>query len=392
MVQIIPAAQRKPSFGQKISSGTGSTLENLAAGAQQHQQKELMAKALRGKGIDPNLPSKLQELQYQSQLAQPKKLTSLQQSQQALNEEKLRALQGEQKLFNNISGKNRQQNQQYLEEQPPSSEQPQMQGEDFISSIPIDKLQQLAAFAGQPGQKGVIGNMAKAHLDKIDKEKTQSPEFQRSTELAKSQAQEDSKFYKDLNERKSKQILKRESLARLENLGKKKVTGKLWESVLDRMGLTQMTSEGYREYTAEQKNQFTDFKAIAGSQLSAREFFTLASAYPNSNFTPEANQAIIDNLKEVHDTLDEEYNIAQRLKKENNGKLPEFYQEKVNNYLQKYVSKKMDKIRENNVKIMNAQYGIQFGYTLMFDQNGEPLNVPDSDVTKLLDDGLADLP
>lgn len=391
MVQIIQE-NRKPTrteqFNQSLK-GIGDVGKGLAGITSQSRSAQKQASALKGQGIDPsvmNLPREAQAAYFKNQFIPEKKLTPLQESQKNLAEQRLQNLQSEERHFNQI----------YDDENNPDIIEEIFeitQKKSPIARVPENKLRKLAAFQGQPGRKGIMGNEAQAELDRLHKEKIESPEYQRDIALSKSQAQSDSKFYQDLNERKSKQILKKESLERLKALGKKRVTGKIWESVADRMGLTQLTSDGYREYTAEQKNQFTDFKAIAGSQLSAREFFTLASAYPNANFSPEANEAIIRNLEAVHDTLDKEEEFAKELRKENKGKIPEFFQEKVNSKLQNYVAEKAKEIKENTIKIMNAQYGISEGHTLMFDpETGDALNVPDDKVFELLSDGLADLP
>jgi hypothetical protein len=386
-----------PSFSQRLSAGVGRGLETASTMYQQHQaeQEELrkvrqLAQVYNQFGIPEGTPPELAKTYLAEKMRgqRPEKpLTALQESQKKLADERLNQTRSRSKLFESLTSGGR-----------PSAPN-EGQSQSGIQNFPEDKLSQAAAFAGQPGEEGIIGNMAKAELDRRiadkkfnEEQRLKSPEYTREHKLTEAQAQADIKYSTDLNERRSKQILKKESLDRLNALTKKKVTGKLYETFLDKFGLTGKTSEGRREYAAEVKNQFTDFKSIAGSQLSAQEFFTLSNAYPNPDFSPEANQAIIDNLYLVHDTLDKEEEIAKRLKKENKGKIPEDYQQKVNEDLQKYVKEKTNRIKDNVRKIMNAQYGIQPGFTLMFDQNGEPLNVPDADVSKLLDGGLADLP
>ena len=173
---------------------------------------------------------------------------------------------------------------------------------------------------------------------------------------------------------------------------KKGYTGKAYESFLDKTGLTSLSSTGRREFSAEAKNQFTDFKSIAGSQLSASEFFILAGAYPNPDFSNEANAAIVSNLEQIHDTMDKEYEIKNRLIKENGGKIPSNIQQKVNNELQGYVTNKMEKMKDNFRTIMRDKFKIPDGFELMFDKDGEPLSVPENEVAKLLEEGLADLP
>jgi hypothetical protein len=283
----------------------------------------------------------------------------------------------------------------------PQEPQQQKEYRPLIPQSKIDKMGQInpqEASRMQRYNDGIREEMRHDQSLSQQKEKfeyqkeKESPEHTRDIELTKYQAQADQKYYNELKERRSKQIFKKESLGRLENLTKKKQTGKAYEKVLEGMGLVSLTSEGRREYSAEAKNQFTDFKAIAGSQLSASEFMILAGAYPNADFSPEANKAIINNLKQVHDSLDKEDEIAERLIKENKGKKPENLQAKVNDELQKYINQKMSKVKDNIKTIMNEQYGIPKGFTLMFDKNGEPLSVPEGEVVQLLESNLADLP
>lgn len=379
MVQIIPAVERKPSFGARLSQGLGSTLEKTSENALQKQMLEAQAmqkqKLMQQEyGLKGDLEARKQKEKYSALIEAINGAQNNRQDKGFADQ-----ISGEKPAENQNNG---QPSQFESGNKPPHD--PQEIAELALIHAPTANLLQRQNEDWQRNRE---------HKEQFEEQKRKTtPEYVRQETLAKEQAKEDSKYYADLSEKRSKQILKKESLARLKALGKKNVTGKVWESILDRMGLTQKTSEGYREYTAEQKNQFTDFKAIAGSQLSAREFFTLASAYPNSNFSPEANEAIIRNLEDVHDTLDKEYEIATKLRKENKGKPPEYVQERVNEELEKYTSKKIQDVKDNIKKVMNAQYGIQPGYTLMFDENNEPLSVPDDKVSQLLDDGLADLP
>lgn len=370
MVQVLPQVAKKPN---PFNRGLEMAMQ-LAGNYQQKGQQEEAAKKL---GLDPSvfsLPEQAQAEYFKNAFATEKGPTPLQESQMKLNEEKLNALKGRQQLFQRLSSGQEGQVQAGTEK-----------GQDALSSMSENNLSQLAAFAGQPGEEGIIGNIAKAEVERREKQskiereqEKESPEYIRGNQLATSQANADLKYQTELNERRSKQILKKESLNRLENMSKKDVTGKAYEKFLENLGLTALTSSGRREYSAEAKNQFTDFKSIVGSQMSASEFMVLSGAYPNADFTPEANKAIINNLKQIHDTLDYEYDVARQLKKDNKGKIPLDYQEKVNEKVQEYVAQKIDKIKENIRTVQNEQYGIPKGFTLMFDPEGEPLSVPDS--------------
>lgn len=396
MVQIIPSPQRKESFGSVIG-------KNVAQGLQSGTN-------FAAKLYENRLQNEAKEKLFAQEIAQKERLlekeyglrgTLEQLKQQAKYEEKMKMLQnlgfselGGMETENNLGLLDQEEKSPFLlgitspkQQQKLSKKQPtssKKSSDDGL--IPTSEI--LKASLVDPN----IARSMEAHNKTIQKKKEQSPEYQRQQYLTQEQAKADTKFYSDLQERRSKQILKKESLSRLENMTKKGATGKPYEKYLESIGLTALTSEGRREYSAEAKNQFTDFKSIVGSQMSAQEFFTLAGAYPSADFSKEANEAIINNLKQVHDTLDKEYEIATNLKKQNGGKIPEQFQEKINEKLQEYVSSKVQKMKENIRIIQNEQYGIPKGHTLMFDHNGDPLSVPEDKVIELIEEGLANLP
>jgi hypothetical protein len=177
MVQVLAARQPNPTFGQKLNLGVGRGLESASSMLKGHQEKEAIRKAF-GDEI-ANLPPEMQKIfaqeQFKSQFAPqgPKPLTELQQSQKALADERLKALQGQQQLFEKIRGN--EPNQSPME----GKEQYEKEGQDFLSSLPEEDLNQLSAFAGQPGEMGIIGNMAKEQKEKRkEDEKLSRDEFQ----------------------------------------------------------------------------------------------------------------------------------------------------------------------------------------------------------------------
>ena len=212
--------------------------------------------------------------------------------------------------------------------------------------------------------------------------KKESTEYKRDEQIAKSQAQADIKYNQDLQSSKRQHEIKNQTLNRLEELNKKGVTGKPFEKILEKSGLIALTSEGRREFAAEQKNLITDIRSILGSQFSTFEFQTILNAFPSPDFSKEANAAIIKNLKDFQNIKDQEYIIANALKKENGGKLPDDYQTKVNERVQEYAERKLPEIKENTRKIMAEQYGIKPGNILMFDPKGEPLDVSPEEVER----------
>jgi len=383
--------RKRPTFGQTFNQGLSEGLDKYQQFEQIKRQKEGQLEAAKKLGIDPtafNLPEKAQAEYFKNQFTKEKPLNDLQLSQKALNEARLGQVQSQQNLFNSLSGNN----EQTFQSVPAKENEENVQGNEQqsgskLSKVPHDKLVQLAAFVGQPGEQGVIGNMAQGELER----RKNSPEVKRDQFLTQAQAQADIKYNTQLQEASKQHELKEKTLNDLDNLNKKGVTGKPWEKFAEKVGLVNLTSEGRREFAADVKNLITDIRSILGGQFSNFEFQTILNAYPSADFSKEANSAIIKNLKYFQDIKKKEVVFAEQLKKENRGKIPVDFQSQVNEKVREYANSKVPEIKENMVSVMNEEYGIPKGHVLMFDSKGEPLSVPEKEVTRYLDLG-ADLP
>lgn len=170
----ITQPRQKQSFSQQLG--------NVAnAYSQMSQEKEMARKEIaQQKAIAQQfpelagMPPEMQKAAIPQLLKGRQGPTSLQQSQQQLNEARLSQIEEQKKMFNQLSGQAPQQNAGM------GVDQPQKQQQGGIQSFPEEGLQQLASFKGQPGQQGVIGNMADAELNrrkeekKLDREEFQS--------------------------------------------------------------------------------------------------------------------------------------------------------------------------------------------------------------------------
>lgn len=256
-----------------------------------------------------------------------------------------------------------------------------------ITTIPDEKIAQVTAMNPNLGRllqqqkEAAFRNKIAAEDLKLRQQKME-PEFKRQEHLESSQAQADVKYNQSLQDLSRQHELKEQTLNNLETLNRKGVTGKPFEKLLEKFGLTALTSEGRREFAAGVKNLITDIRSILGGQFSQAEFMTILNAYPNADFSKGANEAIIKNLKQFQDIKTKEVEFAEQLKKENGGKIPVDFQSKVNEKVREYAHSKMADIKENTKVIMNEEYGIPKGYTLMFDDKGEPLSVPENEVEK----------
>lgn len=414
MVQVLPPV---PTFGSRLAEALSGAASNYFQG---QREKKIQAndKMILEKASDPNL-TPFQRANLYAGLSQPK-LQALGPTLAALSKSGVKSQEEENRIriLSGIPGF------EFLRQgQGPSQQvtplnaamqdiQAPPQNSQVPGQIPLAGMQNVGEIMQEqenpqkptpskiPSQEDInkafaadpSGKTAKILQDQRDEamrqqkfefEKSEAaPERQREKTLAAEQAKADAAYVKNHNESRSKQMLKSDSLNRIENQVKRGVSGKIWEKLADLLGLTAITSSGRRELGAEIKNQFTDFKQVAGSQLSAAEFFVLANAYPNIDFSKEANLAIIDNLRQVHDYFDKEDEVLNDLIKENKGKIPENVQMKVNEKMQGYLKDRLAKMKENIKIIKHEQYGIPKGYNLMFAPDGEPLSVSDNEIEK----------
>lgn len=176
-----PGTPKKATFGQKLAGGVERGLETGQRLMQEYQQAESYKKL----GIPEGTPPELAKAYVADMLKgqQKDKLSPLQQSQKDLADERLKALQQQQGLFQGLyQGQDQGNASQDQMEGDESVSMPQQGGFD-ISKTPDNKLRQVAAFKGQPGEAGTIGNMAQAELDKrekTEKEKLKKFESERS--------------------------------------------------------------------------------------------------------------------------------------------------------------------------------------------------------------------
>lgn len=402
--------KRNPTFAQRLSEGVGRGLEMGSQLMQQHQQQQsqqdqgMKISELIGMdvtGLDPEMQKVALQLSMQGRNQQLSELLK-QSGKQQLFQEKQGYLD---RLF---GGQNRQQN--GFGDQVMSNNRPEMQ-EMGISSETSPMIQEIMNIPGfdptQVSDEDIarasvidpnlarslmhakdVGLREKREFEKLKiQQKKLSPEHIREQHLESSQAQADVKYNQQLQEASKQHELKERTLDRLEELNRKGVTGKPWEKIAEKAGFVNITSEGRREFAADVKNLITDIRSILGGQFSNFEFQTILNAYPSADFSKEANSAIIRNLKEFQDIKKKEVEFAEKLKKENNNKVPIDFQAKVNDKVREYAGSKFSKIKENTRQIMNEEYGIPKGFTLMFDPEGNEMSVPENEIVKLLELG-----
>lgn len=386
MVTILPNNPRR-SLGQRLSQGVGQALDIGQQMFSEHQQQQRQAEqmqqenqAARQLGLDlsgisdPKTRQQMFALAMQGGNQQQLEMLKQQGKQQQLGQK--------QDFLNQIFGPGKEKNQ----DESRMESQPSKQGFDplKLSDADIARASTVDPTLGRllQQQKDVALREQRAEREFQERQKSKSPEFQREQQVTKSQANADVKYNQTLQETSKQHELKEQTLDRLEKLNKKGVTGKPYEKLLEKAGLVALTSEGRREFAADVKNLITDIRSILGGQFSNFEFQTILNAYPSADFSKGANASIIKNLKEFQDIKKKEVEFAQKLKKENGGKIPLDFQSKVNEMVRDYASSRIPQIKQNTREIMAEEYGVKPGNVLMLDPSGEPLDVSPEDVEK----------
>jgi len=270
MVQIVPAVQKKPSFGQRLNVGIGRGLE-----------QEAQRQALENFGIDPSisaLPEQAQAAYFKQKFAPEKQMTPLQLAQQQLAEERLNALKGQQNIYGRLFGGQEQDGQQDM------SSSPQTQDGFDLSKIPEEKLRQGAAFAGQPGEAGVFGNMFKAELERQSEEKKFN--FEKEKLRRKEETEISKPILLELNEARKNIPLQEQAIQDIKNASPK--VGAL-DYFADVTGFEPLRSaEGVKLKTGI-KDFFLSDLSRAGARPNMWIEQQLADALPKIGRSPEAN-------------------------------------------------------------------------------------------------------
>lgn len=388
MVQIIPNNQRR-SFGEQVLAGLNEAAPGIQQYFQQQQQQQQQEMQMQQEnqtakqlgldlsGIaDPKTRQQMFSLAMQGGNQKQLEMLKQQGKQQQINQK--------QEFLSQLFGGGQQQPAQGMNGQSQEGEMNQGYNPLKISDADIAQASAVDPNLGRllQQQKDVALREQRAERDFQERQKAKSPETQREQQVTKEQASADVKYNQTLQEASKQHELKEQTLDRLEKLNKKGVTGKPYEKLLEKAGLVALTSEGRREFAADVKNLITDIRSILGAQFTGFEFQTILNAYPSPDFSKGANTSIIKNLKEFQDIKKKEVEFAQKLKKENNGKVPLDFQSKVNEMVRDYAASRLPEIKENTRKIMAEEYGIKQGNVLMLDPSGEPLDVSPEDVER----------
>lgn len=287
MVQVLPQVAKKPN---PFNRGLEMAMQ-LAGNYQQKGQQEEAAKKL---GLDPSvfsLPEQAQAEYFKNAFATEKGPTPLQESQMKLNEEKLNALKGRQQLFQRLSSGQEGQVQAGTEQE-----------QNVLSSMSENNLSQLAAFAGQPGEEGVIGNIAKAEIDKRhEKDKTRSAKEMKYFEMNEPKIEKIAETERKLN-------IEGARYGRLEELfsDPSKFPSSLTAALFSKEG--QISDLAYSQLSPEAQeavkliiDSTSGIKDTYGARVTNFDLQTYLRKLPSLLNTPEGRTRVLRDLKDLNE-------------------------------------------------------------------------------------------
>lgn len=210
----------------------------------------------------------------------------------------------------------------------------------------------------------------------------------REAEIGKKSAISDFDFVQDQVQKEPDLFKRKDTLQAANKLNSEGVTGGLWDQAMQRAGLLQFNTQGYREFASYAKDAIKNqnIKSIVGSQISQMEFQFFRDATISERFSQAANEQIIK--KEMLAIQYEELygDITKRIIEQNNGKIPEGIQSKVNSIFAEESKKISNKVRKAKINF-DAVQKVPEGKVLMFDKERNPIHVDEDKVKWASDNG-----
>lgn len=216
------------------------------------------------------------------------------------------------------------------------------------------------------------------------------PELKRQEVIAVEEAKDDAAFAQELAENDQRIFRTQQTLDEAVKLTDENVTGGLWDQAMQRAGLLQFTSEGFRQYSSYAKEMVKNqnIRNIVGSQISQMEFQFFRDATISERFSQEANRAI---LRKEQAALRYEKlygDIGKDLIAKNGGKTPQRFREKVNAEFAKQSPKIAQEIKDAAADFEAIQ-NTPKGYVLMYDDKRRPLHVKENEVQQAIEAGAS---
>lgn len=228
-------------------------------------------------------------------------------------------------------------------------------------------------------------NVSKENIDSLMKPYIEQGKVDQEREktLANKQATEDVKFVSEQLGKYPSLVAREQTIKSARQLNEKGITGQPWDQAMQKAGLLQYTSEGYREFASYAKEMVknANIKGIIGSQISALEFNFFRDATISERFSKEANEQILKK-EELALRYDKLYSdITQKILQENEGQIPEGMQSRVTKEFSEQSQKISNELKEVATDF-NAIQSVPKGHVLMYDKKRRPLHVPENEVEK----------
>lgn len=253
----------------------------------------------------------------------------------------------------------------------------------------INKVEETDAFkdASVPEKQKMLRNagVSKENIDSVTKafQEEAKPDLKRQEVLAAEQAKADIAFAQEQADESQEIFKQAQTLDEAEALNNDGVTGNNWDIAMQKAGLLQYTSDGYRVFSSLAKDAVKNqnIKATIGSQISQMEFGFFRDATINPNFRKEANDLIIKKEKLALRYKKLYNDISKKILQDNNGEIPIRFKDKVNEEFAKQ-SEKISKEVRQTARDYEAIQNVPEGKVLMFDDKRRPLHVPANEVEK----------
>ena len=228
---------------------------------------------------------------------------------------------------------------------------------------------------------GVSKSNQEATLDPIGKE--MEIDNLRTKKITEGQAVSDLAFVEDQALKYPALLAREQTVQEADILNEKGVTGSNWDLAMQKAGLLQFTSDGYRIFASHAKEMVknANIKSVIGSQISQMEFGFFRDATISERFSKEANRQIIkkEKLALRYDKLYAD--ITRKMIEENGGEIPVGIQRKVNEEFGRQAEKISKEVRECAIDF-NAIQNVPSGKVLMYDKKRRPIHVPANEVEK----------
>ncbi len=286
------------------------------------------------------------------------------------------------------------------EDDPKMAEQltrPEKEGKKTQASQPVDEdqLRRIEHITSKPEfasaslpeknlmllKGGVSKENAKSVVDPFAEQSKLGQE--RASVLTKKQAENDVAFVEEQAAKLPALFQRQQTIEAADALNEEGVTGQAWDQAMQKAGLLQFTSEGFREFASYAKDAVRNqnIKSVVGSQISQMEFGFFRDATISERFSKEANRQILKKEKLALRYEKLYADITKKILEENKGEIPERIQQKVNDEFATQAEKVSKEVREAAIDF-DAIQNVPEGKVLMYDKKRRPLHVPANQVEK----------